>query len=95
MPGGPIQATSGWPAGSLRTEVLVLGGGPEARGYLVFLEVEPGLWQLAGDVDYRPGLTTRAERAQAVRDATGGADLAAGVRYVVLPRDQWHLVRHD
>jgi hypothetical protein len=68
---------------------------PEAvRGYLVFREVEPGLWQLAGDVDYRPGLVMRAERAQAVRDATGGADPADGV-YAALPRDQWHLVGHD
>jgi hypothetical protein len=65
------------------------------RGYLVFREVEPGLWQLAGDVDYRPGLAMRAERAQAVRDATGGADLTEGQRYLALPREQWHRVRHD
>jgi hypothetical protein len=45
-------------------------------------------------MDYRPGLVMRAERAQAVRDATGGADPADGV-YAALPRDQWHLVGHD
>ena len=64
----------------------------DVRGYAVFREVEPGLWQLVGDVDYRPGLTMRAERAQAVRDATGGADAASQV-YAALPRNQWHLVR--
>ena len=62
------------------------------RGYVVFLEAEPGLWRLIGDVDRRPGLAQRAERAQAVRDATGGADPGAGA-YAALPRDQWHVVR--
>ena len=33
----------------------------------------------------------RAERAQAVHDATGGA-AGAGELYAALPRDQWHLV---
>jgi hypothetical protein len=65
-------------------------GFPAVRGYLVFREVEPGLWYLAGDVDHQPGLAMRAERAQAVRDATG-ADPAGG-SYAALPRDQWHVV---
>jgi hypothetical protein len=64
------------------------------RGYLVFREAEPGLWNLVGDVEHRVGLTARGERARAVRDATGGADPAAGT-YAALPRDQWHVVRHD
>ncbi|MGB6457416.1 MAG: hypothetical protein WBH47_23335 [Streptosporangiaceae bacterium] len=64
----------------------------DVRGYVVFRQVEPGLWQLVGDVDHRPGLAMRAERAQAVRDATGGADPANGA-YAALPRNQWHLVR--
>jgi hypothetical protein len=68
-------------------------GSPAVRGYVVLREVEPGLWHLVGDVDHRPGLTTRGERVQAVRDASG-ADPAAGV-YAALPRDQWHVVRHD
>lgn len=71
------------------------GNGPEAeRGYVVFREVEPGLWHLVGEVDHRPGLAMRRERAQAVRDATGVADPADGV-YLALPRDQWHLVHYD
>ncbi len=63
------------------------------RGYAVFREVEPGLWYFVGDVDHQPGLAMRAERAQAVRDATGGAD-PAGAVYAALPRDQWQLVRY-
>ena len=64
----------------------------ESRGYVVFRQVEPGVWHLAGDVDYQPGLTARAERAQAVQDATGRA-AAPGEVYAALQRDQWHLVR--
>jgi len=66
------------------------GGPPAVRGYLVFHEIEPGVWHLVGDVDHRPGLAARAERARAVRDATG-ADPASG-SYAALPRDQWHVV---
>lgn len=64
------------------------------RGYVVLQEVEPGLWRLIGDVDYQPGLAARAERGQAVRDATGGADPGDGV-YAALHRDEWHLVSDD
>jgi hypothetical protein len=71
----------------------VSGASPRVRGYVVFVQVEQGLWRLIKDVDHRPGLTVRAERAQAVRDATGGANLADGT-YAALPRGQWHLVRH-
>jgi hypothetical protein len=63
------------------------GASPRIRGYLVFLQVEPGLWRQIGDVDHRPGLTMRAERGRAVRDATGGANPGDGV-YAALPRDQ-------
>ena len=69
-------------------------GTGQIRGYLVFREVEPGRWRLIGDVNHRAGLAMRGERAQAVRDATRGADPAGGV-YAALPRNQWHLVRHD
>ena len=47
------------------------------RGYVVFRQVEPGVWYLVGDVDYQPGLSARAERAHAVHDATGGAARAS------------------
>ena len=72
----------------------VAGESAQVRGYVVFREVEPGRWRLIGDVDHRPGLAMRAERAQAVRDATGGAGPDDGV-YAALPRGQWHLVCHD
>ena len=72
----------------------VAGGSAQVRGYVVLREVAPGRWRLIGDVDHRPGLAMRAERAQAVRDATGCADPGDGV-YAALPRAQWHLVRHD
>lgn len=62
------------------------------RGYVVLREVEPGLWDLVGGADHRPGLSARAGRAQAVRDATGGA-AREGAVYAALPRDQWHVVR--
>jgi hypothetical protein len=63
------------------------------RGYVVFREDEPGLWKLVGDVDYQPGLTARAGRVQAVKDAVGGAGPDGG-GYAALPRDQWHVLRH-
>jgi hypothetical protein len=63
-----------------------------SRGYVVFRQVEPGVWDLVGHVDYQPGVTARAERARAVQDATGGAPVA-GESYAALQRDQWHLVR--
>jgi len=66
-------------------------GPAQIRGYVVFREVEPGMWRQIGVVDHRPGLGARAERAQAVRDATGGTGPGDGV-YAALPRDQWHLV---
>jgi hypothetical protein len=72
----------------------VAGESAQVRGYVVFREVSPGRWHLIGDVDHRPGLAARAGRALAVRDATGGAGPDNGV-YAALPRDQWHLVRHD
>jgi len=66
---------------------------PEVRGYMVFREEEPGLWKLAGDVDYQPGLTARAERIRAVTDVVG-AERPARAGYAALPRDQWHVLRH-
>jgi hypothetical protein len=62
------------------------------RGYVVLREDEPGLWYLLGDVDHRPGRSARAERVQAVQDATGSA-AGEGVVYAALQRDQWHVVR--
>jgi hypothetical protein len=67
-------------------------GAERSRGYVVFRQAEPGLWFLVGDVDYRPGLTARAERIRAVQDATGSAP-ADGEVYATLQRDQWHVVR--
>jgi hypothetical protein len=66
---------------------------PAMRGYIVFREVEPGLWCLIGEVNHRPGLAARTGRGQAVRDATGGADPGDGV-FAALPRDQWHVASY-
>lgn len=67
---------------------------PGARGYLVFREDEPGLWKLVGDVDHQAGLTARAGRGQAVRDAEGANGPHSGAVYAALPREQWHVLRH-
>jgi hypothetical protein len=67
------------------------GVAEQSRGYVVFRQVEPGLWLLLGDVEHRPGLSARAERVRAVQDATGGA-MTAGESYAALQRDQWHVV---
>jgi hypothetical protein len=80
---------------------------PGVRGYVVFREEEPGLWKLVGDVDYQPGLTARAARIQAVKDALAAAGSDGGSAgqagncagsaaggHAALPRDQWHVLHH-
>jgi hypothetical protein len=55
-------------------------------------EVDPGHWYVVGDVDRRPGLTARASRVQAVRDAIG-TEPDEGEVYVALPRSEWRVAR--
>lgn len=64
----------------------------DAGGYVVMREVEPGHWYVVGDVDRRPGLTARASRVQAVKDATGGT-AADGEVYAAVPRSEWRVAR--
>jgi hypothetical protein len=68
------------------------GGSRNAGGFVVLREVSNGQWQLVGDVDRRPGLTARASRAQAVRDATNGA-AAEGEHYAAVPRSEWRVAQ--
>ena len=68
------------------------GSGQPAGGYVVMREVEPGHWYVVGDVDRQPGLTARASRVQAIRDATGD-DPVDGAVYAALPRSEWRVAR--
>jgi hypothetical protein len=63
-----------------------------AGGYVVLRELEDGLWQVVGDVDRRTGLTARAGRIQAVKDATGDA-ARDGETYAALPRSEWRVAQ--
>ncbi len=63
-----------------------------AGGYVVLREVEAGHWHVVGDVDRRPGLTARASRVQAVRDATNG-NANDGDVYAAVPRSEWRVAR--
>jgi len=64
----------------------------DGGGYVVFRRVGDDQWCVVGDVGRRPGLTARAARVQAVKDACGG-DMAAGVEYAVVPRSEWRVAR--
>jgi hypothetical protein len=66
--------------------------GPGAGGYVVLCQTGARRWEVAGDVDRRPGLAARASRVQAVRDAIG-REPAEGEVYAVLPRSEWRLAR--
>ena len=63
-----------------------------AGGYVVLREVEDGHWLVVGDVDRRPGLTARASRVQAVKDATNGI-VNQGEVYAAVPRSEWRVAR--
>lgn len=64
----------------------------DAGGYIVLREVEPGHWYVVGDVDRRPGLTAKASRVQAVREATSGT-AGEGDVYAAVPRSEWRVAR--
>ena len=61
-------------------------------GYVVLHEVRPGLWEVVGEVERRPGLPARKSRVQAVADALGRAPAADEV-YAALPRSEWRVAR--
>jgi hypothetical protein len=54
--------------------------------------VEPGHWHVVGDVDRRPGLTAKASRVQAVKDATNGT-AGEGDVYAAVPRSEWRVAQ--
>jgi hypothetical protein len=63
---------------------------PTAPGYVVLRQVSEGQWELVGEARRRPGLTARAARAQAIRDAAGGEIDSADV-YVAVLRSEWRI----
>ena len=58
--------------------------------YVVLRRAGDGRYELVGEVRRRSGLTARAARAQAVRDATGG-EPEAGVAYAAILRSEWRI----
>jgi hypothetical protein len=59
-------------------------------GYVVLRQVEEGQWEMVGEARRRPGLTARAARAQAIRDAVGG-EVDPGDVYVAVLRSEWRI----
>jgi hypothetical protein len=59
-------------------------------GYVVLRQVGEDHWQGAGYADRKPGQTARKARAEAVRDATGGA-AKPGESYRAVLRGQWRI----
>ena len=62
---------------------------PMAR-YVVLGQTGEGEWRFAGEVERRPGLTARAARAQAIRDATTGK-AKPGEVYAAVLRGEWRI----
>lgn len=62
-----------------------------AGAFVVLREVTEGHWQVVGEADRRPGLSARAARLQAVRDATGGS--ADDGVYAAVLRSEWRVAR--
>jgi hypothetical protein len=57
-------------------------------GYMILREGDDGHWHEVGEADHRHGLTARAGRSQAVRDAAGET-FDPDAAYAALPKDQW------
>jgi hypothetical protein len=57
---------------------------------VVLRQVSDGRWEMMGEARRRPGLTARAARAQAIRDAAGGEVDADDVCVAVL-RSEWRV----
>ncbi len=63
---------------------------PTAPGYVVLRQVGDGRWEMVGEARRKPGLTARAARAQAIRDAVGG-DINDDEVYVAVLRSEWRI----
>jgi hypothetical protein len=61
-----------------------------APAYVVLRQLREGQWEVVGEVARRPGLTARAARAQAVRDAAGGEAVGGDV-YAAILRSEWRI----
>jgi hypothetical protein len=59
-------------------------------GYVVLRQVGERQWEMVGEARRKPGLTARAARAQAIRDAVGGEVAPADV-YVAVLRSEWRV----
>lgn len=62
----------------------------QTPAYVVLRQVGEGSWELVGEARRRPGLTARAARAQAVRDALG-REPEPGEVYVAILRSEWRI----
>ena len=65
-----------------------MSGTRKRPGYVVFRQIGPDRWQIVGEADRLPGRAARDARAQAIRDATGGAAEDGEVYRAVL-RSEW------
>jgi hypothetical protein len=63
---------------------------PTPPGYVVLRQVGEGQWEMVGEARRRPGLTARAARAQAIRDAVGG-EIDDDDVYVAVLRSEWRI----
>jgi len=61
-------------------------------GFVVLREVEQGHWYVVGEVARRPGLSARAARVQAIKDATSGTPDEGGM-YAAVLRSEWHIAQ--
>ncbi len=63
---------------------------PGKPSYVVLRQTAPGAWELAGEVERRPGQTARNARARAIRDAIG-REPADGEVYAAVLRSEWRI----
>jgi hypothetical protein len=63
-----------------------------APGFVVLRQVGDGRWKLLGEFDRKPGMSARAARSQAIRDATDGK-AKAGEVYAAVLRSEWRIAQ--
>jgi hypothetical protein len=63
-----------------------------APGFVVLRQVGENRWELLGEFERKPGMTARAARSQAIRDATEGR-AKAGEVYAAVLRSEWRVAQ--